>query len=79
MVIIVGILRSGGDTRYSMFAEMFGVWAVGVPLAFIGSLFLNLQIHELYLLIGMEEISKVFIGLYRIKRGTWINELTTLH
>ncbi len=29
MVIIVGILRSGGDTKYSMFAEMFGVWAVG--------------------------------------------------
>ncbi|MGE4583102.1 MAG: MATE family efflux transporter [Sphaerochaeta sp.] len=79
MVIIVGILRSGGDTRYSMFAEMFGVWAVGVPLAFIGALVLHLNIYQLYLLLGMEEVSKMILGLYRIKKGTWVNDLTTLH
>jgi putative MATE family efflux protein len=79
MVIIVGILRSGGDTRYSMFIETFGVWAVGVPLAFIGSMLLKLQIHELYLLIGLEELTKVFFGLYRIRRGTWMNDLTNLN
>ncbi|MGH0053553.1 MAG: MATE family efflux transporter [Sphaerochaetaceae bacterium] len=80
MVIIVGVLRSGGDTKYSMFAEMFGVWAVGVPLAFIGVFFLHLNTYELYLLLGMEEVTKLFLGLHRIKRGTWINDLTaTIH
>ncbi len=79
MVIIVGILRSGGDTKYSMFAEMFGVWAVGVPLAFLGVFAFHLPIFEVYILVGMEEISKVFIGLFRIKRGTWLNDLTTFH
>jgi Na+-driven multidrug efflux pump len=79
MVIIVGILRSGGDTRYSMFAEMFGVWAVGVPLAFFGALVLKLNIYQLYLLLGMEEVSKLILGMYRIKKGTWVNDLTELH
>ncbi|WP_319757381.1 MATE family efflux transporter [uncultured Sphaerochaeta sp.] len=80
MVIIVGILRSGGDTKYSMFAEMFGVWAVGVPLAFIGVFLLHLNTWQLYLLLGMEEVTKLFIGLYRIKREAWINDLTaTFH
>ncbi len=82
MVIIVGILRSGGDTKYSMFAEMFGgVWAVGgVPLAFIGVYLLHLNTWQLYLLLGMEEVTKLFIGLYRIKREAWINDLTaTFH
>lgn len=79
MVIIVGILRSGGDTRYSMFAEMFGVWAVGVPLAFFGALVLKLNIYQLYLLLGMEEVSKLVLGMYRIKKGTWVNDLTELH
>ncbi|MXI87238.1 MATE family efflux transporter [Sphaerochaeta halotolerans] len=80
MVIIVGVLRSGGDTKYSMFAEMFGVWAIGVPLAFIGVFLLHLNTWQLYLLLGMEEITKLFLGLYRIKREAWINDLTaTFH
>lgn len=79
IVIIVGVLRSGGDTRYSMFAEMFGVWAVGVPLAFLGALVFKLEIHQLFLLLGMDEVSKMFIGLHRIKKGTWVNDLTTVH
>lgn len=79
IVIIVGILRSGGDTRFSMFAELFGVWAVGVPLAFLGSTVLNLSITGLYLLVGMEEVTKMFIGLARIKGGKWVNDLTTIH
>jgi Na+-driven multidrug efflux pump len=80
MVIIVGVLRSGGDTKYSMFAEMFGVWAIGVPLAFIGVFLLHLNTWQLYLLLGMEEVTKLFLGLYRIKREAWINDLTaTFH
>lgn len=79
IVIIVGILRSGGDTRYSMFAELFGVWAVGVPLAFFGSIVLKLDITGLYLLVGMEEVTKMFIGLARIKGGKWVNDLSAVH
>ncbi len=79
IVIIVGILRSGGDTRFSMFAELFGVWAVGVPLAFFGAVVLKLDITGLYLLVGMEEVTKMFIGLARIKSGKWVNDLTTIH
>jgi len=79
VVIIVGILRSGGDTRFSMFAELFGVWAVGVPLAFLGATVLHLSITGLYLLVGMEEVTKMFIGIARIHGGKWVNDLTTIH
>jgi putative MATE family efflux protein len=76
MVIIVGILRAGGDTRFSMFAEMTGVWCVGVPLAFIGSMVWHLPIWYLYLLVGMEEVTKATIGLLRVRAGKWIHDLT---
>ncbi|WP_320129093.1 MATE family efflux transporter [uncultured Sphaerochaeta sp.] len=76
MSIIVGILRAGGDTRYSMFSEMFGVWCVGVPLAFIGSMIFHLSIWNLYLLLGMEEVSKFIIGFLRVHSGKWIHDLT---
>ncbi len=79
MAVIVGILRAGGDTRFSMFAEMFGVWVVGVPLAFFGVLVLNLNIWQVYLLLGMEELTKLVISMARMLRGKWITDLTTVH
>ena len=78
MSTIVGILRAGGDTRFSMFAEMFGVWAIGVPLAFFGVLVLNLNIWQVYLLLGLEEFTKLILGLIRVVRGKWITDLTTV-
>lgn len=76
MVIIVGILRSGGDTHFSMFTELFGVWVIGVPAAFIGVLLLHLPLNFLYLFVGLEEIYKVIMGLFRVRSGKWINRLS---
>ncbi len=73
---IIGILRSGGDTRTSLFIELSSVWLVGVPLAIIGGLVLHLPIYYLYLLISIEEVYKSILSLFRIRSGKWINDLT---
>lgn len=75
---VVGILRSGGDTKYSMFLEMGSVWLIGVPLAFLGSIVFQLDLPQLYLLVGCEEISKFFIGVHRVKSGKWYNDLVSV-
>lgn len=75
---IVGILRSGGDTRMSLFIELTSVWLVGVPLAYFGGLVLKLPIYYLYLLVGLEEVYKMIFGLIRIRSGKWVNDLTEL-
>lgn len=73
---IVGILRSGGDTRTSLLLELTSVWFVGVPLAFFGGLVLHLPIYYLYLLISLEEIYKMVLSLLRIRSARWIHDLT---
>ena len=75
MLIVVGILRSGGDTKFSMIVELTGVWGIGVPLAFIGALVFKLPIYYLYLLVGLEEFFKASIGYYRIRSNKWITRL----
>lgn len=77
MVLIVGVLRSGGDTRFSMITELAGVWCIGVPCAFIGALVLDMPIYYLYLFIGLEELFKCIIGAKRVHTGKWVNRLTT--
>lgn len=40
-VNIVGVLRSGGDTKVCLFLDCSGVWLIGIPMAFIGGLVLK--------------------------------------
>lgn len=75
-IIVVGVLRGGGDTKFSMVMEMFAVWAIGVPLAFLGAAVLKLPIYYIVGLAGMEEIFKGIVGIFRIRSNKWINQLT---
>lgn len=73
--IITGVLRSGGDTTFAMFAETGCVWLVGVPLAFIGALVLQLPVYFVVLLVQIEEVIKFFITSYRFKSRKWVKNL----
>lgn len=73
---IVGILRSGGDTKFCLFLDTAGVWLVGVPLAFLGGLVWHLPVYYVYALVLMEEVFKFLFGLPRILSKKWINNLT---
>ncbi len=74
-ILIVGVLRGGGDTRYSMAVEMTSVWLVGVPLAFIGAAILKLPIHWVVVLAAMEEFTKAIIGFIRVRSKKWIHQI----
>jgi putative MATE family efflux protein len=75
-ITIVGTLRSGGDTKFALFAEMLGLWGVGVPLAFILSYFSHLDLYVIIIFVNFEEIMKFIITYKRATSGKWINNLT---
>ena len=75
-VIIIGILRSGGDTRYSLILDGFVIWIVGVPVTAAGAFLFHLPIHLVYALTLSEEITKFAVGLVRYFSKKWINDLT---
>lgn len=74
-ILIVGILRSGGDTKFSLLLEGGSVWFVGVPLAFIGALILELPIYWVVALVSLEEIVKSLIGIPRIISKKWVRNV----
>ena len=75
-IIIIGSLRSGGDTRFSFFLDGVVIWIVGVPSAFITAFVFHLPVYWVYLAIMSEEILKFGIGLWRIYSRKWIHNLT---
>ena len=75
LVIIVGILRSGGDTIYAAALDGIGVWGLGVPLAILTGLVLKLDLPYVYAAILFEEMAKLGFGLKRMKSKRWMNNL----
>lgn len=74
-VLVVGILRGGGDTKFSMYLEVGTVWLVGVPLALLGSYVFKVSLNILFILITMEEVVKFFVGVPRVISKRWVKDL----
>ncbi len=76
MTTVVGILRAGGDTRFSLFLDGIIIWIVGVPMAYLAAFILDLPVYFVYLFAMSEEATKWFIGIHRYRSRRWINNLT---
>lgn len=75
IILIVGVLRGGGDAQYSLKLEAFTMWAIGVPLSFIGAVFLKLPVYWVVALLTTEEIVKCFFAVKRLISNNWINRV----
>ena len=73
---VVGILRSGGDTLYSMVLDTAALWLVGVPLVGLAALVWKLPIQQVYLFTFVEEAIKATIGMTRFRSKKWMHVLT---
>lgn len=75
LINIVGVLRSGGDTKASLLLDISGVWCVGIPFAFLGGIVLGLPIYYVYAMITIEEVYKFILGLRRYNQKKWLRNI----
>lgn len=72
---IVGILRSGGDTKACLILDCSGVWFIGIPMAFIGALVLKQPIYIVYAMVLIEELYKFIFGIIRYRKKVWLRNI----
>ena len=75
LINIVGVLRSGGDTKASLLLDITGVWCVGLPFAFLGGIVLGLAFYYVYAMITIEEVYKFVLGFKRYKQKKWLKNI----
>jgi putative MATE family efflux protein len=75
MTIVVGILRAGGDTRFSLFLDGMIIWLVGVPMAYVGAFVFHFPVYLVYLCAMSEEVTKWLLGILRYRSRKWIHNL----
>ena len=75
VAIMVGILRSGGDSRFSLLSEIIPMYALSIPLTFMGAM-LDFPLWAILLLKLSEIMPKMIIGGIRVRSGKWITDLS---
>jgi putative MATE family efflux protein len=73
--MIVGIMRSGGDTRFALFADTAPMWFIGVPMALLGGFVLRLPVPLVVLMVVSDEATKFGIALWRVLSGRWVHNV----
>ena len=74
-VNIVGVLRSGGDTRAAMIIEIASLWGVGIPLVAVTGLVLKWPLTLVYVAMMIEELFKAILGVRRTLTWKWLKNV----
>jgi putative MATE family efflux protein len=75
LTLIVGIMRAGGDTRFSAVIDTASVWVVGLPMALLATYLFHLPIWAVYLMVMADEVTKYIFSLRRYFSKRWIHDL----
>jgi Na+-driven multidrug efflux pump len=76
MMRIIGVLRAGGDNRFTLITDTIVMWVFGLPI-YIAAVFLTkISFIYLYALMFLEDGLKFIPVIKRIASRKWMNNLT---
>ncbi len=75
MIIVTGVLRSGGDTRFAMIADAGSVWILGLPAAFLSALVFHWPIDMCAAAIQLEALVKLVVIWVRYRQEKWVKNV----
>ena len=75
-LIIAGLLRAGGNTKWGMKCDIITMWCVSVPLGFLCAFVLKLPPMWAYFILCMDEFWKMPIVIRYYKSYKWIQNIT---
>lgn len=78
MVVGNGVLRSGGETKFTFIVDMLGLWGIGVPLGFAAAFYFELSVTWVYLLIAIEEFIRLGLCLLRVRSKKWARNINQI-
>ena len=75
-ISIVGILRSGGDSNFSLFVDTTGLWLVGIPFGLVSAFVFHASTVVVYASFAAEQFYKSVVCVIRVLSRKWIKNVT---
>jgi len=73
----MGIIRPGGDARYSMISDLIYSWLITVPLGLLAAFVFHWDFGAVVFCLNLDQILKVFTVGYKTNSFTWVHLLTS--
>lgn len=74
--IIVGILRSGGDTRFGLILDICSMWGGSIVLGVLAAFVFKTAVPVVYLCLMSDEFIKFPFAFKRFKTYKWLKDVT---
>ena len=75
-VLICGIFRAGGDSKFGFILDTISMWAVSVPLGLIAAFVLKLPPLWVYFILFLDEFEKMPIVVIHYRKKGWLRNIT---
>lgn len=75
-VLICGVFRAGGDSKFGFVIDAIAMWAVSVPIGLICAFVLKLEPLVVYTIIYIDEFEKMAFIIHHYKSGKWLKNIT---
>lgn len=75
-VMVVGICRAGGDTKFGLFIDTVFLWGFSVLLGAVAAFVLKLPVPAVYMVLLSDEILKIPVSTWRYKTMKWLKNVT---
>ena len=74
--LVVGVFRSGGDTRFGLVMDVSTMWGCSILLGALAAFVFNAPVPVVYMILMSDEVIKVPITLKRFFSYKWIKDVT---
>ncbi|MBO4729343.1 MAG: MATE family efflux transporter [Spirochaetaceae bacterium] len=75
-VLICGIFRAGGDSKFGFIADIINMWCVSVPLGLLAAFVLKLPPLWVYFILYLDEFEKLPIVIHHYFKKGWLKNIT---
>lgn len=75
-LIIVGIFRAGGDSKFGMICDTITMWCVSLPLGFLSAFVFKLPPMVVYFILCLDEFWKIPVVYKHYKNYKWLRDIT---
>ncbi len=76
MPVNTGIIRGGGDTRYSMILDLVSIWGIVIPISLLAAFVWHWSPIAVIICLNADQCFKCVPAFIRVNRYHWIKKLT---
>ncbi len=74
--MVVGVFRSGGDTRFGLILDVSTMWGCSILCGFLAAFVFHFSVPVVYVILMSDEIIKIPITYKRYRSYKWLKDVT---